>query len=296
MRSVAPAETVDKVHFRDVELSRGGVPPVAFPHRVGIETRCRPGYGQRGATRTLDDPCCIFQMTLQGEGVFEDDRGVHPLPQGAAFLCESHDPRIAYRYPEAGIQPWEFVYMSFGGEGVTRMVRDFGEQETRVLHLDPSQSAIKHLIRMAATGGSTLFLERPDALRLVLEILAVALPSHVEGSVPAAEVRVKQVQTRIEELMEQGRVDLGQLSAEVGMSPSALCRFYRDQTGESPYQYIRRKQMLVACQWLLESEWTIKEVAERLGFSSASNFIRSFKQIIGLTPTEVISEGVMPRV
>lgn len=285
----------EKVHFRDVLVAGENPDPVALPHRVGIETRCRAGYGQRGATRTLDAPCCIFQYTLRGEGVFEDDRGLHSLPPGTGFLCESHDPRIAYRYPEKGNEPWEFVYISFGGDGVTRTVRDFGERDTRVLNPDPNAPALSELIRRAAAPGSTLHLERHEAVGVVMGLLAEVLASQAGKETADSARRIKRIQIRVEELLIEGRVDLTELAESVGMSREGLCRFYREQTGESPYQYIRKKQMLLACQWLLEGHWSVKEVGGRLGFSSPSNFIRSFKQIIGLTPKELTVQGVLPR-
>jgi AraC-like DNA-binding protein len=291
------AEQSEKVHFRDVVVSGGDPLPVAVPYRVGIETRSRAGYGQQGATRTLDDPCCIFQFTLQGEGRFSDDRGEHRLPPGAGFLCESHDPRIGYRYPEGERDPWEFVYMSFGGEGVTRLVRDFGERDSRVLQVDSAQPGVSALIQQASGEGSTLFLERMQAVSLVMNLLAAVLSSHAdERPQPTAEQKVKQIQLRMEHLLIEGRVDLTELAEAVGMSRASLCRFYRDHTGESPYHYVRKKQMMLACQWLLEGNWTVKEMAARFEFSSASNFIRSFKQIIGITPSELIKQGMLPRI
>lgn len=285
----------DKVHFRDVVIHGDAAQRLAYPLRIGIETRNRPGYGQKGATRTIDDPCCIFQYTLSGTGQFDDDRGQAPLPAGTGFICESHDPRIAYRFPEDAKEPWEFLYISFNADPLAHVVREMGERVGRIVQLPREVPILNRLLRLAQVRESLVFMPAAEAAVLVMDLLS-AVTGAASGFTESEEDKtIKHIQTLIQKRIQAGRVDLIELADELGMSRGNLCRLYKEKTGWSPYQYILRKQMLLACQWLLEEHLTVKETSYRLGFSTPANFIRSFKHVTGMTTREFLRQGVLPQ-
>jgi len=285
----------EKVHFRDVVIRGSKSQRLAYPLRMGLETRYKEGYGQQGATRTIDEASCIFQYTLSGCGLFTDDLGDHLLPAGTGFICESHDPRIGYRLPPGAKEPWEFLYLGFNADPMAALVRELGERRGRVVSLSIQTPAIKRILHLAREEASVLFMDEADAARIVLDMIsAIAGSSKGKGASKEDEI-IRQIQTLIQQKLADGRIDLIELSEEVGMSRGNLCRFYKQRTGDSPYQYILRKQMLLACQWLLEEHLTVKEVASRLGFSTPANFVRSFKQVTGMTTREFLRQGVLPR-
>lgn len=285
----------EKVHFRDVVLHGVASRRLVYPIRIGIETRNRPGYGQRGAARTIDDPCCVFQYTLAGTGLFEDDRGQTLLPPGTGFMCESHDPRIAYRFPDGAEDAWEFLYMSFNADPLSHLVRKMGERCGRVVRIPKEAPVLDRLLRLAGVRESLVFMPPAEAAVLVMDLLS-AVTGAVTGDAGYVEDKtIRHIQTLIQKKIREGRIDLIELAGELGMSRGNLCRVYKEKTGMSPYQYILRKQMLIACQWLLEEHLTVKETAYRLGFSTPANFVRSFKRVTGMTTRELLRQGVLPR-
>ncbi|MDF3128265.1 AraC family transcriptional regulator [Kiritimatiellaeota bacterium B1221] len=290
-----PPFKTDRVHFRDVVINGDHSQRLAYPIRMGIETRHRSSYGQKGATRTDSDPCCIFQYTLRGEGQFTDETGTQCLPPGTGFLCESHDPETAYAYPATGSEAWEFFYLNFNVDPLGPLVRVFGKKLGRVITLPETSSVMCRLLYLARIQDSILFLSAGEAASLVLDLIS-ALAGAASGEPETKEdLLLKKVQTFIQSRLPEGRIDLNELAEALEMSRGNLCRFYRQKTGISPYQYILKKQMLLACQWMLEEQLTVKEVSARLGFSTPANFIRSFKQVTGLTTREFLSQGLLPQ-
>ncbi len=284
----------ETVYFRDFVITGAPGQCLAPPLRVGLETRCRPSYGQRGATRTIDAPCCIFQYTLAGEGIFEDDRGMHRLPPGTGFLCESHDPRIAYRYPPTGQTPWQFVYLSFAADPLGPVVKRFGEQTGRVISLPADNFMITRLVELGSGIDGSVYMSAGEATGLVLDLLRT-----IVGAMPVEEEsfedrQLRRIQARIEAWLPEGRIDLTELARAVGMSRGHLCRFFRDKTGLSPYQYILRKQMLLACQWLSERRLPVKQLADTFGFANPANFSRAFKQVTGMTTRQFLQHRHLP--
>jgi AraC family transcriptional regulator len=73
-----------------------------------------------------------------------------------------------------------------------------------------------------------------------------------------------------------------------------LTRTFRQQIGMPPHEYITRRKILSACQLLKESGLSTKAVAEAHGFDIPAHFTRTFKRIVGLTPTQFREVGSIP--
>lgn len=81
-----------------------------------------------------------------------------------------------------------------------------------------------------------------------------------------------------------GSITLDQLAREAGISRSHLCRLFREETGESPSEYVLRRKLEEAASLLSESSYTVGEITGILGFASQSYFSACFKKRYGLTP------------
>ena len=60
----------------------------------------------------------------------------------------------------------------------------------------------------------------------------------------------------------------------------------RKKTGKSAQEYIQHKIIKIAQQQLLNSEKTIGEISDYLGFKHISSFTRLFKKMVGISPNE----------
>lgn len=74
------------------------------------------------------------------------------------------------------------------------------------------------------------------------------------------------------------------LARAASMSRSAFAARFRDLVGETPMQYVTRWRMGVASSWLQDGEYTIAELAGKLGYRSEAAFARAFKRETGIAP------------
>jgi AraC family transcriptional regulator len=74
------------------------------------------------------------------------------------------------------------------------------------------------------------------------------------------------------------------LAKACSFNERTFSRQFRAQTKCSVAQYIRSFQIAKAKAYLLETDLSIKEIAYRLGFSSAANFTSAFRTATGQTP------------
>ena len=85
--------------------------------------------------------------------------------------------------------------------------------------------------------------------------------------------------------LEQGEFGLENMADHFAMSVSTLRRRLQDATGVAPKSYIQAIQMQRACN-LLDSGLQIADVAMQCGFTEPGSFTRTFKRVLGLTPSQ----------
>lgn len=82
-------------------------------------------------------------------------------------------------------------------------------------------------------------------------------------------------------------IKLNHVADLVHMTPNAFCRFFKQRTNKTYFDFVIELRIEHSCQMALNSKsLSIAEIAESSGFGSISNFNRKFKKLKGLTPTE----------
>ena len=81
------------------------------------------------------------------------------------------------------------------------------------------------------------------------------------------------------------RVELSTLAALAGLSPSHYNRAFKASTGLAPYQWQLQARIERAQSLLLESTRSMEDIAEATGFADAVHFGRTFRKLIGATPS-----------
>jgi|GEM_PF-3690996 len=69
------------------------------------------------------------------------------------------------------------------------------------------------------------------------------------------------------------------------VSAKHLSEVIKAETGHSPLHHIHERIFREAQYWLTNSDLTIKEISEKMGFDTQSHFSRSFKQFTGHNPS-----------
>jgi len=70
------------------------------------------------------------------------------------------------------------------------------------------------------------------------------------------------------------------------MTPNAFCRFFKNRTNKTFFQFLIELRLEHACQLLNDTTLSITEIAEKSGFNSISNFNRQFKAHKGISPSQ----------
>lgn len=101
-----------------------------------------------------------------------------------------------------------------------------------------------------------------------------------------SEVAVRLVQSYIEDHLKDSTFSIEDAAGLVHFSVSYLREIFKDVTGESFNEYLIRKRMEKAGEFLRNTSMKIADIAEQCGYDNQRYFSSSFKKFYGCTPTE----------
>ena len=82
------------------------------------------------------------------------------------------------------------------------------------------------------------------------------------------------------------KFSLSRLAEELGKSKSYISRRFHQETGESIVNYLNTIRLRKACEALLHSQQSVREIARMVVFSDVTYFISAFGKGIGETPLQ----------
>lgn len=80
------------------------------------------------------------------------------------------------------------------------------------------------------------------------------------------------------------KITLSNIGNIVNLNPQYLCRKYRILTGENIFDYLDKKRMEKAGEFIQKQDLTIKEIAHLCGFKNVYYFTKRFKEYYKTTP------------
>ena len=146
-------------------------------------------------------------------------------------------------------------------------------------------------VGIAPVDAITRFTFGQTALNGGFEILTVLiglfamLPHDDEGQPGNSRGIASQVMFWLDEHYQQ-KFSLDALADELGKSRSYVSRKFHAETGEKIHDYLNTLRLRKACESLLHSDASVRDIAARVGFSDVTYFISAFKKGIGETPLQ----------
>ena len=203
-------------------------------------------------------------------------------------------------------RPWKIVG---GGDGNERIklvcgflgcdVRPFNPAARGAAGADPLQRqesrlqrALSHFYQMAVMESHSQRMGGESILAKLSELLFIELVRMYLESLPKeqtgwlAGLRDRHVGQTLSLMHAQPARDwtLETLSAEVGLSRSALADRFTEFVGLPPMQYLAKWRMQIASGLLTQGQSNIAKIAVDVGYESEAAFSRAFKKVVGMPP------------
>jgi len=125
----------------------------------------------------------------------------------------------------------------------------------------------------------------PEHVASLIISLFAMLPDDNDGAPGSSHGIASQVMFWLDENYRQ-KFSLDALARELGKSRSYVSRKFHAETGEKIHDYLNTLRLRKACECLLHSDESVRDIAARVGFSEVTYFISAFKKGIGETPLQ----------
>lgn len=124
----------------------------------------------------------------------------------------------------------------------------------------------------------------PESMReFFLKKLIIPVMETIKENASPQDVIIEKMLDIIHREFEQD-LDIESCAARLNYHPTYIWRVMKNKMNTTFQDYLIQYRMEMAKRWLYETEMTVGEIAERLKYNNAQNFIRSFKKIVGTTP------------
>ena len=288
---------------RDMRFEADGKHVISFEASCPIRLEYQYFTSDHRLTPNYHDYLEVFYV-CEGRGRYLSDAGDTALHKDDMLVIGNRDlhameadPGIVLRNAVLWFMP-SLVYRLGGDENDLDYLRPFYAHAKGFVRKIPgavsrSVGAFAMLQRMAGELASRQAGYRLAVKAILLGLLTV-IARHFAGKVeqlPANEAgtgnieRLRPVFVHISANYQE-RILLRQLAAIAHMSPSYLCRFFRQSTGRSLTIYINRLRIDRAKELLLATGWPVSRVAQDTGFDSHSYMDRMFRRLVGSSPQE----------
>ena len=86
---------------------------------------------------------------------------------------------------------------------------------------------------------------------------------------------------------------LGKMAQSVNLSAAYFCYLFKSITGVPPAKYLKSLRMQQSAVLLTTTFLSVKEIVRRVGLADDSHFVRDFKRIFGVTPSEYRNRALL---
>ena len=152
-----------------------------------------------------------------------------------------------------------------------------------------STSLAHDLTRMNVENASTSAM-RSDGTALLM--LADLIRYFSVYSLPGVTIGTSQSNDTLREIISYvnehytEKLSLEEVADQVGFSREYFCRFFKKHMGITFLRYLNEVRISHAGRLLMNTDMSISEVMNKIGFTNQTIFNRLFKEIYGLTPRQ----------
>lgn len=221
----------------------------------------------------------------EGRGQFESDASpLSSLEVGSLLLLF---PGVWHRYRPDPATGWTECWIELQGPQM--------ENLRKLNIIDPKKPVhdlglVPEILATCAAAGQ-LARTKPPGFQVRIGLLGLQILTHLTWRTSPAGSASQRIEQVVQEALQLLGSDFHQqvspewIARELHVGYSYFRRAFKAQTGFSPKQYRLEIRSRRACDFLRNTDLTIKEVAERLGYDSPYHLSTDFKKRMGAAPT-----------
>lgn len=247
------------------------------------------------------DEAELFYMA-EGEALFQAEAGYFPIRSGEAVFLDGGDIHAAFPLNGAACVYYAIVLdlrllESFSYDDVQEFAVSPLRERTRTFprHIVPDAEWKRELLRLALciiraceAGASGFQTAVKGYLYLMLALLAEegrAADRSFSKVEAARSERLKTVLLYMQEHYDRP-LKIKELAGLIPMSEGQFCRFFKSMTRQTPVEYLNAYRIKRSAELLRQTDRKISDIALEVGFEHISYFIKMFRRVMKVTPSQ----------
>lgn len=228
----------------------------------------------------------IIIYCVEGSGYVEINKKREEISPSQLVIIPVNTPHTYYAKED---DPWTIYWVHFAGESSSffaELILQHLNQYKNYLPFNENRIRLFQEICFILERGYTI-----DNLRHVNMIFYNFLSSLLyedkfnyarnENEYDVVASIIELMQKKLEE-----RISLQEFSQHAKLSVSYFSAIFHEKTGYSPIEYYNNLKVQRACQFLVLSDMTIKQISYKLGMTDQYYFSRMFSKLMGISPKE----------
>jgi AraC-like DNA-binding protein len=225
----------------------------------------------------------------QGRGTLESRNGETCLSAGSVFLLP---PGYWHRYRPDPKTGWIEDWFELRGPTLEAWLGN-GVLDVAPVHVNRRATFWRRFTELHNVCLAPRLGYRAIASGLAMTLLT-SVVSQSLSSARTSNPGLPDLARQARELLMQGR-EVRSVAQTLGVSYLTLYRTFKQATGLAPKEYAREIRLARAEDLLAGTDLSVKEIAGRLGYYSASHFSLEFKNARGTSPSQWSDRARLPR-
>lgn len=249
-----------------------------FIKGVGIQRN------QEAIDRPEGHPDFHWIHVTKGKGKLLLEGREHLVGENMGFFLYPSTPHAYHSIEEK----WETHWITFGGYGVRKLLKQVGLEKNRVFYLQDMHLLEEHFLNIMRSSSEITSTNGFQTSVYLYQFLII-LRNNISDNNRIKYSKLKQLDPVIE-FLEQNydkSPSLDEMAEIIAITPPHLCRLFKEVFKIRPFEYLTKIRIKKAKELMMVSDnLSIKYIAKKSGYNDVSYFCYVFKEYEGITPSE----------
>lgn len=224
--------------------------------------------------------CYQFEYVTEGKGYIEINNSVAEVTAGDFFLIRRNVPRKLYSDKKT---PMGKIFVTVKGYLIDTMVKSYGfDADLNIVKADVGTYFNTIIDKINKSKLQTAKL-RNDIVCELLKILQDSYLCHFGHKLQGSDQIAYEIAQYIAKNLHK-KISLRELCDHFFLGETQLIKVFKRKYDDTPMNYIQNMRISKAMYFIRNTDNSIAEIAERLGFSDPGYFSKVFKKYYGISP------------
>jgi len=227
-------------------------------------------------SREISNVACI-EYIEKGMGIVEiDDQTFYPKEGDSYFLQVG----TKHHYFSARENPWQKIFINVSGGLLDSLIEGYGLKNIYFFKgLDLSKE-MRHVAKLAKENTE----DCTEQIICILNQIFFKMRTHIKCTDPTLGVAERMKDYLRNHAASKFKIE--KLCQYISRSESQTIKIFKEAYGITPYAYFLEKKIKLAKDMLLNTNLSVKQIADRLSFADEYYFSNVFKQKTGVSPSK----------